>query len=192
VARSSTLAIDPAGRLLVAGVIHYPDEAWLAKFAPDGAPDWEKRFVLGHLTAAYAVGFDRVGDIYAAGSRIGPDGKSTDWWIKKFSPDGREILEWNKTVRGKNLGGARFTLRIGARDEIYILGSGSGWASRTPRSNAGGLRTPSVGAVRFLSTTVSLLIDTACPANYSVDTLKIARTPLCRLLHCESTGRIPT
>lgn len=96
-------------------------------FEPEGAPVWEKKFVLGDLTAANAIGFNTAGDVFGAGSKTGPDGKSSEWWIKKFSRDGRELPEWDKTVRGKGVGGAPVSLHVSADNKVYVLGSGSGW-----------------------------------------------------------------
>jgi hypothetical protein len=128
-----TLAVNPSGNLMVAGITDYPDQGWLAKFEPDGVLAWDKKFALGHLTAAYAVGFDRVGGVYAAGFKTSSNEKSTDWWIKKFSSDGREFSEWDKTVVGTSIGVAPFAMRVDARDDIYILGSGSGWRFSSSR-----------------------------------------------------------
>ena len=81
-----SLAVSPDGSRLVAGGMGYPDQAWLAKLEADGSTAWEKTLALGELSAALAVGFDRTGNVVAAGYATEPTTRPLTGGSRRFSP----------------------------------------------------------------------------------------------------------
>src|SRR5262249_16348849 len=124
-----TIAAEPAGNLLLAGTMVYPNEAWLAKLKPHGSSAWEKTVPLGNLNPALPVAPRHMGNGYAGGYGTGPDEKSSYWWIKKFRSDGTEqaLRAPDLGLSGPGMMNMPFLLRINARDDLYVLGAGSGW-----------------------------------------------------------------
>lgn len=76
---------------------------WLKKYSYDGSEDvlnWDKKIDgNGNWDWPAVILYDESGYIYVCGfgSDLVAEKSSYDWWIKKFTPDGREIIEnWDK------------------------------------------------------------------------------------------------
>jgi len=125
-----SIAADHDGALLIFGGSGYPDQVWMKKLRVDGSDAWEKSFALGDLSAASGAAFDRAQNIYVAGYGTSPRSKASRWasywWIKKFDPNGAELIGWDKSLgeEGVNM---PFALHVNSRDELYVLGTGNGW-----------------------------------------------------------------
>lgn len=103
-----SVAIDATGSVYVAGYVNHGDrddiryDAWLGKFAPSGALDWERTYDGGSRDFAHGVAVDLRDHVIVVGkTNIGTE---TDrhyvHWIRKYNAEGHELWTLHDGPRG--------------------------------------------------------------------------------------------
>jgi hypothetical protein len=99
----AALGVDvaPNGEFVAVGRIeNSTNDAWIARFGPDGTPLWEQVVDGGGPDYAAAVTFDQAGDLIVVGSMRGSS--YDDLWIHKRAADGS--AGWTVTVESQFAG----------------------------------------------------------------------------------------
>jgi hypothetical protein len=101
---------------------------WIKRFYTHGAEDltWDKRLdIAGADDKARAVEVDSKGNVYVAGavSEENPP-HHKDWYIKKYEPDGTEIVVgWSKRIDQAGFDDVAYDIAIDSHDNVYVAGS---------------------------------------------------------------------
>ena len=128
------LAVDPGGRLVLAGDADCPGEprrraALVAKLRADGTPLWTTALGCSRRadSALRAIAFD--GDsLYAGGAArdLLFDGSGEDWWIDRIGPSGAPDPAF--AVRAGHRANDRVTRLLVSDGRLLALGLGGGYA----------------------------------------------------------------
>jgi outer membrane protein assembly factor BamB len=154
-ANLQSLALDPAGNLLVAGDIQgsLPNqlEGYAAKYQPDGQRLWERRlyFYNGGMTLLNQVRVDSLGYAYVAGvgtpyrnptphpghcCTSDPENNSRwHWMIYKLNPFGEEVWRLNEGGRGGANRDWLYDLALAPNGDVLA----TGWLMQRPYSLPG-------------------------------------------------------
>ena len=103
------LALDPGGNVYAGGRLQAAggDMQWtIKKFSPAGVEDlsgWNKSDDGGTsgLDDVFGLAVDPAGYMYAGGLRTPTGGTGEDWWVRKYSGSGAEVVVgWSHTLDG--------------------------------------------------------------------------------------------
>lgn len=129
------VAVDSQDNVYVAGYRTILDEygnpeteAWIKKFAPNGAEQtsgWDKTFQSpGEVAYAYGIGTDSSDNVYvvARGVQVLSNAVGGDFWTKKYAPDGTEDTKNWDIADGTTYSDKPFTLAVDGNNDVYVGG----------------------------------------------------------------------
>ncbi|MCK4799296.1 MAG: SBBP repeat-containing protein, partial [Spirochaetes bacterium] len=116
---------------------------WIKKFSSSGIEDtknWDKKFdskaksdnSYSHSDVIYSIAIGPNGNVYIAGCGDSLVNKksNSDWWIKKFDPNGIEDkVNWDKKIDNNNGSNIISSLAIDKNGDIYAAGKGQNLVS---------------------------------------------------------------
>lgn len=132
-----SVACDAAGNVLLAGCTagdmltganQGGFDAWVARFAPDGAELWRQQIGTGQDDDAHSVVADAQGNVIVggytsgelvAGQRVG----GYDAWLAKLSPAGQEL--WRHQI-GSVMGDRVYSVTVDSADHVLVTGHTAG------------------------------------------------------------------
>jgi len=99
---------------------------WIKKYDNNGIEDTANWNIIADSgnngdDIAYDVAIDRNNYVYVVGTMY--NGNDTDWWIKKYGPDGLEdTVNWNKTFGG-NDDDTAYGAAVDENENVYVVGN---------------------------------------------------------------------
>lgn len=129
------LALDGAGNVYVTGHSQGTDTSSdyaTIKYSPAGKRLWTARYngPANGYDGAAAVGIDRAGNVYVAGSSWVSESNIADYVVLKYAPDG--TLRWTKRYDGPGRGLDQVeAMIVESAGRVFVTGSSSGVGTLT-------------------------------------------------------------
>ncbi|HEY9824959.1 MAG TPA: SBBP repeat-containing protein [Stenomitos sp.] len=103
------------------------DDAWVAKYSPNGTLKWMRQLGSSSSDNSYAVATDSSGNVFMSGLTAGPLGSTHkgkgDAWVAKYSPTG--ALMWTKQL-GSSSSDYSKGVATNSSGNVFIAGATSG------------------------------------------------------------------
>jgi len=133
--RGNGIASDHQGNVFVAGITRGDlakesagaDDAFLAKFSPQGKQLWIKQIGTPGIDYCFGVEVDSAGEVFIAGHTQGalggPSQGALDIFVARFDPEGKR--KWTKQL-GTKEADACFDFAIGGDGKLFVSGGTTG------------------------------------------------------------------